>query len=110
MNKNRIRLTESQLHRVIKESVNKVLRESVIDLDNMNNYELTQNISLAFNTALKNASKDVEKECQELLNNDYYMYGVGDTEDEQHMTGTTYRDWLYDYLLDIVKKHIDDIY
>lgn len=27
MNKNRIRLTESQLHRVIKESVKKVLRE-----------------------------------------------------------------------------------
>lgn len=30
MNKNRIRLTESQLHRVIKESVGKVLRESVV--------------------------------------------------------------------------------
>lgn len=27
MNKNRIRLTESQLHRVIKESVNRVLKE-----------------------------------------------------------------------------------
>jgi hypothetical protein len=27
MNKNKIRLTESQLHRVIKESVKKVLRE-----------------------------------------------------------------------------------
>ena len=33
MNKNRIRLTESQLHRVIKESVNKVLRESETILD-----------------------------------------------------------------------------
>jgi hypothetical protein len=32
MNKNRIRLTESQLHRVIKESVNKILKE--IEYDN----------------------------------------------------------------------------
>lgn len=31
MNKNRIRLTESQLHRVIKESVNKILKESEYD-------------------------------------------------------------------------------
>ena len=28
MNKNRIRLTESQLHRVIKESIRKIIRES----------------------------------------------------------------------------------
>ena len=30
MNKNRIRLTESLLHRVIKESVKKILREGII--------------------------------------------------------------------------------
>ena len=34
MKKNRIRLTESQLHRVIKESVNKVLKE---DFDTISN-------------------------------------------------------------------------
>lgn len=31
MNKNMIRLTESQLHRVIKESVKKVLKEDLYD-------------------------------------------------------------------------------
>ena len=31
MNKNKIRLTESQLHRVIKESVKKILREGPFD-------------------------------------------------------------------------------
>ena len=33
MNKNRIRLTESQLHGIIKESVNRVLREAAYDMN-----------------------------------------------------------------------------
>ena len=32
MNKNRIKLTESQLHRIIKKSVKNVLNESIFDL------------------------------------------------------------------------------
>lgn len=41
MNKNRIRLTESQLHRVIKESVKRVLTENTeIPLETINEYAM----------------------------------------------------------------------
>lgn len=104
MKKNRIRLTESQLHRVIKESVNKVLRERV-DFDNLSNTEITQQVRLEFNTALENAHKAIEQECQELLSGDYWMDGADDGSMQHQM----YYDWVRDRLTDVISPTLRNI-
>lgn len=104
MKKNRIRLTESQLHRVIKESVKKILRESD-DVVNLSNAEITQQVRLEFNTALENAHKAIEQECQELLSSDYWMDG-GDDGSMQH---ELYYDWIKDRLTDVISSTLRNI-
>lgn len=48
MRRNRIRLTESQLHRVIKESVKRVLRESKTEIFSIQGFNNTQDESIEY--------------------------------------------------------------
>ena len=67
MNMNRIRITESDLHRVVKESVKRVLGEGASD-----NEHLKQNIQQAI-FSLSAVVSDLQKESES------YVYG-GDSE------------------------------
>ena len=60
MNKKLIRLTESDLHRIVKESVNRVVKESRVDY-----YYDGKGVFIVLKMALDNILKSFPKDCYE---------------------------------------------
>ena len=90
MNKKLIRLTESDIHRIVKESVKRVLKE-----DNSGSYTIPQH---EFNGSLKNLtySRKMAKQAYEAIEK-------GNIEEASHMIITVYND-LYGEI-----KHMMDV-
>lgn len=89
MRKNRIRLTESQLHRVIKESVNKVLRESWKE-DMFDDYNIPTSWK-EHDNGIATYNKYGDNIGDDVFDAPYY----GDSEESQNRRGESHLAWDY---------------
>ena len=98
MNKNRIRLTESQLHSIIKESVKKVLKESA----------LSSNASNVLISCNHNVSAVLERMKNDFANV-YRLLRDGDEED-LHKAISAYRDIMNNFTYHEYQSQINNAY
>ena len=98
MNKNRIRLTESQLHSIIKESVKKVLKESA----------LSSNASNVLISCSHNVSAVLERMKNDFANV-YRLLRDGDEED-LHKAISAYRDIMNNFTYHEYQSQINNAY
>ena len=98
MNKNRIKLTESHLHRIIKESVKKVLKESA----------LSSNASNVLISCNHNVSAVLERMKNDFANV-YRLLRDGDEED-LHKAISAYRDIMNNFTDHEYQSQINNAY
>lgn len=95
MNKNRIRLTESQLQRVIKNSVKKVLNEGI------SNEEVNNTVSSLMLPYRKVFNEQICRELESSFKEYIYFYGL------EEVRGIM-EEWLEGRAFTIAKKHLDN--
>lgn len=99
-----VRLTESDLHRIVKESVRKVLRESY--LDNIND-DHTYEVGFTFFINLG----ENEKEYKQSINRKDNLLGMLDTMPEiiDYVVDNDNEDWCISCIANVTAKNIEHV-